>query len=78
MTQNIPLFKIYWDDQDIEKVTSVIEKGMFWAAGPEVREFERKIREYVGVKYGIGVNSGTSALHVALASHGIKEGDEVI
>ena len=27
--QNIPLFKIYWDDQDIEKVTSVIKKGMY-------------------------------------------------
>ena len=75
---NIPLFKIYWDEQDIEKVTSVIRKGMYWATGPEVGGFERKICEYVGVKYSIAVNSGTSALHTILAAYGIGEGDEVI
>ena len=76
--QNIPLFKIYWDDQDIEKVTSVIKKGMYWAIGPEIREFESLVAEYVGVKHALAMNSGTSALHVVLAAHSIGEGDEVI
>ena len=75
---NIPLFKIYWDERDVERVTSVVKKGMHWAIGPEVREFERRIAEYVGVRYAFAVNSGTSALHAALAAHGIGEGDEVI
>jgi perosamine synthetase len=74
----IPLFKIYWDKQDVEKVTSVIQRGMYWAIGPEVREFEKKVAEYLGVKYAYAVNSGTSALHAVLAAHGIGKGDEVI
>ena len=78
MVQNIPLFKIYWDDQDVGEVASVIKKGMYWAIGPEIRKFENKICEYVGVKHAFAVNSGTSALHAALAAHNIGEGDEVI
>lgn len=78
MAQNVPLFKIYWDEQDVEKVTSVIKKGTYWAIGPEIKEFERKISEYVGVKYALALNSGTSALHIILAAHGIGDGDEVI
>jgi perosamine synthetase len=76
--QNIPLFKIYWDEHDVEKVSSVIKKGMYWAIGPEIKEFEKKVAEYVGVKYALAVNSGTSALHVILAAHDIGKGDEVI
>jgi dTDP-4-amino-4,6-dideoxygalactose transaminase len=75
---DIPLFKIYWDESDVERVSSVIRKGMYWAIGPEIREFESKVAEYVGVKYAFAVNSGTSALHAALAAHGVGEGDEVI
>jgi perosamine synthetase len=78
MSQNIPLFKIYWDEQDIDSVTSVIKRGTYWATGPEIKEFENSVAGYVGVKYALAVNSGTSALHVALAAHGIGAGDEVI
>ena len=78
MNQNIPLFKIYWDEEDIERVTAVIRKGGYWAIGPEIKEFEKIVADYVGVKYALALNSGTSALHVALAAHGIGEGDEVI
>ena len=76
--QKIPLFKIYWDNDDIERVTSVIKKGAYWAIGPEIKEFENRVAEYVGVKYALAVNSGTSALHAILAAHNIGKGDEVI
>lgn len=78
MTRQIPLFKIYWDDNDVEKVTSIIKKGAYWAIGPEIKEFESRLAEFVGVKYALAVNSGTSALHTALAALGIGKGDEVI
>lgn len=78
MNMSIPLFKIYWDGKDVERVTSVVKKGMYWAIGPEVRELEKRIAEYVGVKYAFAVNSGTSALHAVLAAYGIGKGDEVI
>ena len=78
MTRKIPLFKIYWDEQDVQAVTSVITRGTYWATGPEIKEFEKKIAEYVGRKYAIAFNSGTSALHAILLAHGIKQGDEII
>lgn len=48
------------------------------AVGPEISEFEQKIAQYVGAKYGIATNSGTSALHLCLLQCGLKPGDLVI
>ncbi|HEX8524887.1 MAG TPA: DegT/DnrJ/EryC1/StrS family aminotransferase [Tepidisphaeraceae bacterium] len=46
--------------------------------GPKVAQFEEDFARYVGVKHAIGVNSGTSALHLALIGAGVEAGDEVI
>ncbi|MEM2192622.1 MAG: DegT/DnrJ/EryC1/StrS family aminotransferase, partial [Candidatus Hadarchaeales archaeon] len=43
-----------------------------------VATFERNFAKYCGVKYGVGVASGTDALRLALAALGIKAGDEVV
>jgi len=78
MTWKIPLFEICWDYSDIENVSEAIRRGMYWATGPDIEKFESGIAEYIGTKYAIVFNSGTSALHAVLLAHGIKEGDEVI
>jgi dTDP-4-amino-4,6-dideoxygalactose transaminase len=46
--------------------------------GPAVRRFEERFAAYIGTKHAIGVNSGTSALHLALLAGGVGPGDEVI
>jgi dTDP-4-amino-4,6-dideoxygalactose transaminase len=46
--------------------------------GPEVAKFEEEFAAYSGAKHGIGVNTGTSALHLALLAAGVGPGDEVI
>jgi len=46
--------------------------------GEEVREFEKEFAAYCGAKYCVALNSGTSALHLALAAVGVGPGDEVI
>lgn len=60
-----------------EAVLKVIEKGNF-ILGKEVDLFEQQFSQYCSVKYGVGVASGTDALHLALRACGVKKGDEVI
>jgi perosamine synthetase len=74
----IPLYKVYWDEEDKKSVIKVIERGSYWAAGPEVEEFEELVAGYIGRKYGVSFNSGTSALHAILLAYDLKAGDEVI
>ena len=47
----IPLFQMYWDQQDINNVISSIEKGMNWAIDENIVEFESKIAEYIGTEF---------------------------
>jgi dTDP-4-amino-4,6-dideoxygalactose transaminase len=57
--------------------SGVFESTQF-VLGPEVAAFEEEFAKYCQSRYGIGVNSGTSALHLALLAAGVGRGDEVI
>jgi perosamine synthetase len=78
MDWTIPLFKIYWDEEDVGMVKEAIQRGMCWAIGPNIEKFEKMLSGYVGTKYALVFNSGTSALHAILLAYGIGQGDEVI
>jgi len=58
-------------------VARVLESGHF-VGGPEVSALEEEFASYCGARHGVAVNSGTSALHLALITAGIQPGDEVI
>ena len=58
-------------------IGGVLESGQF-ILGAEVAALEEEFAAWCGAAYGIGVNSGTSALHLALLAAGIGPGDEVI
>jgi dTDP-4-amino-4,6-dideoxygalactose transaminase len=58
-------------------VAEVLESADF-ALGPHVAAFERRFADYCGAARCVSVNSGTSALHLALLVAGIGPGDEVI
>ena len=58
-------------------VARVIESAQF-VLGPEVAAFEERFAAYCGVRHCVAVNSGTSALHLALLAAGVGSGDEVI
>jgi dTDP-4-amino-4,6-dideoxygalactose transaminase len=60
-----------------QALNRILEKGAF-ILGEEVNVFEKEFAEYSGASFGVAVNSGTSALHLALLAAGIKPGDEVI
>ena len=64
--------------EDIERrIKLVLDHGKY-ILGNEVKELEKKLADFVGVKHCIGVSSGTDALLIALMALGIKPGDEVI
>src|SRR5581483_10519685 len=58
-------------------IGEVLESGNF-ILGPAVSGLEEEFAAYCGAAYGIGVNSGTSALHLSLLAAGIGPGDEVV
>jgi dTDP-4-amino-4,6-dideoxygalactose transaminase len=64
-------------DEIDQTIAAVLESGHF-VLGEQVEAFERDFAAYCGVQYGIAVNSGTSALHLALLALGVGPGDEVI
>lgn len=63
--------------KEIDLVVEVLRSN-YLSIGPKIKEFEHKITEYFKVKHAIGVNSGTSGLHLLVKALGITEGDEVI
>ena len=66
-------------DEDKKAVLAVLERGTLWGAlAPEATALQEEWAEYVGSKYCIALNSGTAALHCAIAAAGIGPGDEVI
>ena len=64
-------------DELDEAVAHIFDTADF-VMGDAVRNFEEHFCKYVGVKHCVGVNSGTSALHLAMLVLGIGPGDEVI
>lgn len=65
--------------QDRAAVMGVLDRGVLSGPfAPEVRALEREFAAYVGAKHCLATNSGTAALHMALAAAGIGPGDEVI
>ena len=78
MKWKIPLYKVDWDKEDVKTVTNVIKRGMDWAIGPEIEEFEKSLANYHDSKYCVVFNSGTSAGHAALLSLNLKPSSEVI
>ncbi|MCQ4574450.1 MAG: DegT/DnrJ/EryC1/StrS family aminotransferase [Candidatus Brocadiales bacterium] len=64
-------------DEIRQALDRVVDSTSF-ILGEEVERFEKNFAAYLGAKYCVALNSGTSALHLALVALGVKEGDEVI
>jgi perosamine synthetase len=76
-SQSIPLSGPDITEADIDAVASVLRSSRL-SLGPKLEEFEAAMAAYVGLPHGVGVNSGTAGLHLALLAQGIGPGDEVI
>lgn len=72
----IPYGKQDISEEDIAAVVEVL-KSDFITQGPQVPKFEDTLKNYVGAKHAVAVNSATSALHIALLALGVTGKDEV-
>ena len=67
-----------FDSSDIKEVTKCIKSTFVSTYGKYVLNFEKSLSKYTKSKYVIATNSGTSALHIALKTVGVKENTNVI
>src|SRR4029077_17933659 len=65
------------EETPLSDICPLFENSAF-CLGPFVERFEQAAAEYLGIAHAIGVNSGTSALHLALITAGIGPGDKVL
>jgi dTDP-4-amino-4,6-dideoxygalactose transaminase len=77
MTIHIPLARPEITDADREAVMNVW-RTPYLSTGPKVEEFERAVCDYTGSAHAVAVNSGTSALQLAIRALEIERGAEVI
>ena len=70
----IPYSKQSISKSDIENVINTL-KSDYLTTGPETEKFEKKIANYLGVKYVVAVNSATSALHLSCLALGLEQND---
>lgn len=73
----VEMFKPYVNQKAVDLASEALRSGWI-GEGPRVREFEQRMGAVVGSRFPVAVNSGTSALHLALVLAGVGDGDEVI
>lgn len=73
----IPQFKVYMQHESADMVAEVLASG-YIGQGPKVEQFEKELQAFLGYEYGVTVNSGTSALWLALHLIGVGPGDIVV
>jgi perosamine synthetase len=74
----IPVNEPWLQEEDLESLVECFRSGWISSTGPYLEQFESVWAGYCGVKHGIGVSNGTTALQVAVEAVGVGQGDEVI
>lgn len=76
--RRIPVAGPQITEEEVALVADAARNGWYENATTYITEFERAVAGYVGVRHAIAVSHATSAIHLALATLGVKAGDEVI
>ena len=75
----IPVFEPVIGEEEIEAVAAALRRGEISGNfGKALDQFENEFAAYCGVKYGVAVSNGTTALQLAVAAAGVGPGDEVL
>src|SRR5450755_2119996 len=75
----IPVYEPWIGPEEIEAVASALRRGeLSGSFGESTPEFERRFAEFCGVRFGVAVSSGSTALQLAVRTAGVGPGDEVL
>ena len=74
----IPIYKPWITKVERDILQDAVDSGWFSSIGEYINLFENEFSKFIGSKYSVSLNSGTSACHLSLLGNGIKSGDEVI
>ena len=74
----IPVYQPYIQEEESKFLQDCLNTGWISSKGKYIDLFEKSFAKYLNAKYALTTSNGTVALHLALATIGIKEGDEVL
>jgi len=74
----IPVCEPSLGPKELEYVADCVKTNWISSKGKYVTEFEERFSAFCGAKYGVSTSSGTTAIHLALATLGVGRGDEVV
>ncbi len=74
----IPVNEPLLGAEELKNIRDCVKSGWISSKGSYIRKFEEDFADFCGVKYAVSTTNGTTAIHLALASLGLKKGDEVI
>lgn len=74
----IPVNEPLLGKEELKNIIDCVKSGWISSKGSYIKKFEDNFAKFCGLRYGITTTSGTTAIHLALASLGIQKGDEVI
>lgn len=73
----VPMSSPDLNEADRQAVLDVLRTN-YLSMGPKIEDFEKAVAEYAGMRYALGVNSGTAGLHLCVRASDFKPGDYVI
>ena len=73
----VPMSQPFLGNEEATSVYETVKDGWI-SMGEKVKEFENSFAEFVGAKYAVAANNGTTALHLAVIASGVIDGDEVL
>jgi perosamine synthetase len=74
----VPVAEPVMGARELELVTDCVTSGWISSLGKYIPAFEEQFSAYCGARYGVATSNGTTALHLALVTLGIGQGDEVL
>lgn len=78
LSERIYLSPPHMSGEEIQLVQQAFTDNWIAPVGPHLNQFEQQFGEYVGAKYALALSSGTAAIHLALLTTGVGQGDEVL